>query len=229
MAFIWRPENDGQPLHLTPNDLGGSTAWGTTFTTWAAWQRLHNAPVSMDAFKALAQSDFLPLYRTLFWNASRCGNLGPIGIQIFDAAMGSGPGNAGMFLQHVLRAIGSPYTGNAQIGPAMVAAVNNCVPAVLNLALCTERERFYATLPTAKYFERGWDRRAEACRDLVAGLINGVSQLSAKIGKLPPTDIGIPITEQNQSVTKGLVITTIPSADDLNNAELAQLNPGAAS
>lgn len=171
MAFIERPENDGQPYHVSPNDPGGSTSWGVTFTTWAGWQRLHNAPVSMAAFQALPKEAFSPLYRALFWNSSRCGNMGPIGVQVFDAAVGSGPGNAGLFLQHVLRAVGSPYTGNSEIGPVMIAALLNTDAAKVNVSLCTEREAFYAKLPTARYFERGWDRRAEACRDLVAGLL----------------------------------------------------------
>lgn len=173
MAFVWAPNNDGQSYHNTPNDPGGSTAWGVTFTTWAGWQRLHNASVSMAEFQACKQPDFLPLYRAMYWNACRCGNMGPIGIQIFDIAVGSGPGNAARFLQTVL---GVDVDG--QIGPLTVAALNAAIPAAINYALCNERERFYAALPTAKYFERGWDRRAEACRDLVAGMLGHVSASS---------------------------------------------------
>lgn len=201
MAFVWRPENDGQPLHNTPNDPGAATSFGVTFTTWAGWQRLHNAPVSMAAFQALKQPDFLSLYRALYWSASRCGNMGPIGIQIFDIAVGSGPGNAARFLQTIL---GIEVDGG--IGPVTLAALNNAIPAAINYALCNERERFYASLPTAKYFERGWDRRAEACRDLVAGMIGVPAHQS---------DIGITISEQKQQLT----------ADQLMTAELQTLQP----
>ena len=175
MSFVWRPENDGQTLHKSPNDPGANTAWGVTFTTWVGWQRLHNGPVSMEDFAGLGRDDFLPLYRAMFWNSCRCGNLGALGIQVFDAAVLSGPGNAGLFLQHVLKAVGSSYTGDAQIGPIMVAAVNNAAPAALNMAFCTERERFYAASPNARYFGGGWKRRAEDCRDFVAGILNSAT------------------------------------------------------
>lgn len=197
MAFVWRPENDGQPLHLSANDPGGSTSWGVTFTTWAGWQRLHNAPVSMEAFTACVQSDFLPLYRAMFWNASRCGNMGPIGIQVFDIAMGSGPGSAARFLQTIL---GVEVDG--EIGPLTIAALNNAAPAAINFALCNERERFYAALPTAKYFARGWDRRAEGCRDLVASMIGtpvpaAPESLSQFMTKTNPAPAGQPIKTEN--------------------------------
>ena len=182
MAFVWRPDFDGQGFHCDLNDPGGATSWGVTFQTWAGWQRLHGAPVSMADFKACQKADFLPIYRSLFWNSVRAGNLGVIGIQVFDVAMNSGPGNAGLFLQHTLNAIGARLVADGQIGPKTVIAANGAPPAALNFALCNERMRFYASLPTARYFERGWDRRAEACRDLVASMI-------------PSTPAGAPATK----------------------------------
>lgn len=167
MSFVWRPENDGQGFHVSANDPGASTSWGVTFTTWAGWQRLHGEPVSMAEFKELAKEAFLPLYRAMYWNACRCDELGVIGIQVFDAAMNSGPANSAKFLQTILGGL----TVDGQIGAATVAKSNATDPEWTNVALCYRREKFYAALPTAKYFERGWDRRAEACRDLVASLI----------------------------------------------------------
>lgn len=166
MTFIWRPDCDGQPLHTTPNDPGRSTAWGVTFTTWAGWQRLHAAPVSMAAFQACGKNDFLPLYRAMFWNSIRCGEMDLIGIQVMDASMMSGPANAARFLQHVL---GVDQDG--VIGPITLSVLRDADPAAVNRAFCTERETFYAALPTAQYFGRGWDARAERCRDYVALLI----------------------------------------------------------
>lgn len=166
MSFVERPDNDGQGFHETLHDTGGDTAWGVTYNTWCAWQRLHNGPTTVAAFKALGKTDVYPLYRTMFWNASRCGNMGALGIQAFDVAMGSGPGTAARFLQHVLK-----VNADGQIGPATIAALHDADPAKVNAAFCTEREAFYATLPTARYFERGWDRRAEDCRAFVASLL----------------------------------------------------------
>lgn len=168
IAFNWRPENDGQPFHVTPKDPGGSTSWGVTFTTWAGWRRLHQSPVSMALFQGCKQNDFLSLYRSMFWNACACTQLGEIGIQVFDAAVNCGPGNAAAFLQTVLG-----VKVDDEIGPITIAAATaKNDQAELSRQLCEQREDFYATRPGAKFFERGWDRRAEQCRDLVLSLIS---------------------------------------------------------
>lgn len=174
MAFVWRPENDGTGLHTSPKDPGGATSWGATFTTWSAWQRMNNSAVSVEAFVAMAPGGFLTMFRSLFWNSCRCGNLGAIGIMVFDAAMNCGQGHAAGFLQTVLRQGNPMLIVDDQIGPVTVAAALNTDPRVLAVKLCTEREAFYATRPTAIYFERGWDRRAEDCRDYALSLMPGV-------------------------------------------------------
>lgn len=167
LSFILRPENDGQGFHETPKDLGLSTSWGVTFSTYAGWKRLHQETPSMADFKSLGWRDFEPLYRAAFWNACRCGNMGALGLQIFDAAVNCGPREAAVFLQTVVGTV----EVDGQIGPLTVAAVNNTDPLALNAKLFIKRESYYATRPTARYFERGWDRRAADCRDFVLQLI----------------------------------------------------------
>lgn len=169
MGFFWRPENDGQGFHDSPHDPGGATSWGVTFASWQAWQVQHKAPVPTIAqFAALPKETFLPLYRANYWNATRCGNLGSIGVQVFDIAANAGPGNAAKFLQTVLR-----IDVDGELGPETVMRVNQADPQMLNVALCARREAFYASLPTAEYFGRGWDRRAEDCRAYVSALLAG--------------------------------------------------------
>jgi lysozyme family protein len=166
MDFIWLPENDGQPYHITTSDPGGATSWGVTYDTWASWRELHGDPVSMAGFKRVLRPDLLPLYRTMFWNACNCDALGPIGIQVFDAAVNCGPGHAALFLQALI--------GVAQdraIGPLTIAAARAQDQPALSRLLCSRREEFYATRLAARYFERGWDARAEACRDLVLSIL----------------------------------------------------------
>lgn len=174
MAFMWLPSNDGQPLHTAANDPGGSTSWGATFTTWAGWQRANCEIPSMAIFQAMTANAFLPMFRAMFWNGCRCGNLGLIGLQVFDAAVNCGQGHAAGFLQTVLQQTNPLLIVDDQIGPVTVAAAVNADPQALAAALCDTREAFYATRPNARYFERGWDRRAEACRDLVLSLLPGV-------------------------------------------------------
>ena len=171
-AFIWAPNRDGGGYHISPNDPGKATDLGVTYAIWSAWEHLHGRVPTLAAFRKCGRPDFLPLYRTQYWNAACCDRLGAIGIQIFDAAVLSGPGNAAHFLQHVLNALGFDVTEGNGIDGRTLGAFARTDPAALNYALTNERERFYAKLPTAKYFERGWDARAEACRDLVASLLS---------------------------------------------------------
>ena len=141
MAFVWRPDNDGQPFHVTANDPGGATAWGVTYATWSGWQRLHGGVSTLGMFRAVGQGELLPLYRALYWNACACGAMGAIGIQVFDVAMGSGPETAARFLQAVV-----DVEADGQIGPVTLAALRDADPARVNTALFDRREAFYASL-----------------------------------------------------------------------------------
>ena len=166
LSFIWRSDLDGQPLHITPGDPGGATSWGVTYATWAGWQQLHRQPASLAVFKTLGKDDFQPLYRAQYWNSIRCSSLGAIGIMMFDCAVNCGPGHAAGFLQTVLG-----VTVDREIGPLTVATYTTMDPAKLARALCSQREDYYQHCPNAQYFCKGWDRRAEACRDYVLSLL----------------------------------------------------------
>lgn len=174
MAFVWRPENDGQGFHNDPRDPGGATTWGVTFTTWSGWQRLHGYTSLLDDFKRLEPKDLRPIYRALFWNAIH-GDALPAGVSlmVFDAAVGSGPGNAARWLQQVLGGL----VVDGAIGPATLARVHAVDPAEVVNYLADRREAFYADLPTFPIYGRGWDRRCEDCRAealrIIVGAHNG--------------------------------------------------------
>lgn len=174
MSFVWAADNDGQPFHMSANDPGGATSWGVTYQTWSGWQRLHGVTPSLALFRACQQSDFLSLYNSMFWNACRCGSMGAVGIQIFDAAVNCGPGNAVKFLQTVL-----DVEIDGQIGPITLRVAQQTDQNALARQLCAQREEFYSTRSGARYFERGWDARAERCRDLVLGMLGGTAAMSA--------------------------------------------------
>lgn len=168
LDFIWKPEIDGQPYHVTPNDSGGATNWGVTYATWSSWQRLHKEPSSPTTFRALERDAFQPLYRALFWNSCRCSSLGAVGVMVFDIAVNCGPAHGAGFLQTVLG-----VTVDNQIGPVTIAACLNKDPVTLAQALCAQRERYYKACSQAEYFCTGWDKRAETCRDYVLALLPG--------------------------------------------------------
>lgn len=212
LLFIWRPENDGQPLHITPADPGGATAWGVTFQTWVGWRGLHNQAKSMAIFQSLGQTDFSPLYRALFWNSCRCGNLGMVGVVVFDAAVMSGPGNAAKFLQ---QALGVEVDG--EIGPVTVHAAVSTDPARLNDLFVAERNAYYQQNPNFKTFGHGWMRRAADCHAFVAGLISGVQPAAAPVPPAP-----IPPAPPPHEIAAELMAES-PSADDLNQQQLDQI------
>ncbi len=196
LDFIWQPDNDGQGIHLSADDPGGATNLGVTFQTWAGWQRLHKANAPLAVFRTLGKADFRPLYRSLFWNAVCASSFGAVGIQLFDAAVNCGPGHAAGFLQTVL-----DVQVDDEIGPLTIRVAQQTDQRALARALCTEREAFYASRPGAVYFAQGWDRRAEAARDLVLELL------------------GVP-----RSVLLAPILTpTSMTADDLNAQEIASL------
>jgi len=206
LAFIWRPENDGQPLHSSPKDPGGTTSWGVTFQTWAGWRGLHGQAKSMAIFQTLGKADFSPLYRALFWNSCRCGNLSVIGVAVFDAAVMSGPGNAAKFLQ---QALGVEVDG--AIGPVTTQAAVNMDPTWLNDLFLAERNAFYQANPNFDTFGHGWMRRAFDCHGFVAGLIGAPAKVPHAADTAPPP----------HEIAAQLVET--PSTDDLNANELNRI------
>lgn len=195
LDFIWLPGNDGQGIHTSPHDPGGATNLGVTFQTWSGWQRMHKANSPLVVFRALGKPDMRPIYRALFWNACSCGSFGAVGVQLFDAAVNCGPGHAAGFLQTVLG-----VEVNDEINPVTIRAAQQTDQRALSRALCNEREEFYASRPGAVYFGRGWDRRAEAARDLVLDLL------------------GVP-----RSVLLAPILSHALTADDLNAQEIASL------
>jgi lysozyme family protein len=161
-SFIMRPENDGQGYHDTPGDAGGPTAWGVTAATWRHWLAIHG---SIGAEVPTSKEAAAPLYRSQFWNACRCPNLGPCGIAVFDMAVTAGPSGAARILQGVL---GLPEDGD--IGPKTVGAAQRLDNDVLNKRLLLAREVFYGSLDQPEFLH-GWIRRAIDCHVLVTGLI----------------------------------------------------------
>lgn len=164
LAFCWRPENDGQPYHVDPNDPGGATAWGVTVATW---DEAVTSGLVAGTLAGASQDDLSLILRTLYWAPLRCADM-PAGVDlaVFNMAMISGDGEAAEILQRVVG-----VTPDRSVGPVTLAAVNAFGAAKLIAALTDRDEAFFATLPGAKYFARGWDRRAEDCRAAALAMV----------------------------------------------------------
>lgn len=159
LAFTWRPDCDGQPLHVTPGDRGGATAWGVTLQAYAAWRADHGLPVTTAADLGRAtKPELSELIRSRYWLAV-CADSLPVGIDLltYDFGYGSGPSTSVRQLQAL---VGVAQDG--QLGPVSLAAVNRMDREHLIRELAARHAAFYASLPDARLFGHGWLNRNNA-------------------------------------------------------------------
>lgn len=164
LAFVWRPENDGQGDHVDPGDTGGETNYGVTAATWAA--AVEHGLVFGGLHEARTE-DLAAVLRALFWNVVQ-GDALPVGVDlaVFNLAMVAGPGRAVRVLQ---QAIGVVVDGG--MGPVTLHGAWARPAAGLIGALTDREESFFAACPTAWRFLKGWDRRAQDCRSFALVLV----------------------------------------------------------
>lgn len=171
LAFSWRPENDGQPLHVDAHDPGGDTAWGVTAATWnAAVEHGYVNGALTDASK----DDLAQVLRLMFWRVVQGDKLPPgVDLVVFDMSMVSGPGRAARILQKV---VGAAIDGD--IGPHTLAAVSTMWPMDVITEMTTADEAFFGTLHAFTYFGRGWIRRAEDAQTLALQMASDAAAAS---------------------------------------------------
>lgn len=143
-------------------DHAGMTNMGVIAATWATFKGVPVETVTEAEMRALTPDDVEPVYRKLFWDALRCGELPRgVGISVFDHACGAGLRRAAQMLQ---RLVGT--TPDGAIGPLTIAAASRMNAEGLINRYRDARLAYYASLTDtpngnlyAKY-GRGWDRRA---------------------------------------------------------------------
>ena len=173
-AFCMRPENDGSPLHDTPGDSGGWTAWGVTWATYQA----NAAPLGLDpsfaAFQALTQDQAGQIAKPAFWDGILADRMPPAAAVVWmDFHWGSGGGSA--CLQRLLG-----VSDDGAVGPVTLAALQaafDADPAGLLARMTAARDGYYDTLgadvPPDAQFVHGWKRRAADCAVVAATLLPG--------------------------------------------------------
>jgi lysozyme family protein len=165
LIFVWRPENDGQALHTDTNDYGGATSMGVTHTTWAA--AVEHGLVADVPLAEASQDDLALVLKTNFWNAAGCDRLAVgVDMAVFNLAMVGGPGRAARVLQSTVGAV-----VDGQVGPRTLAAAAKMSSDSLIRSFTASEETFYASIPSARFFLKGWDRRAEDCRTEALALL----------------------------------------------------------
>jgi lysozyme family protein len=165
LTFVWLPQNDGQPYHVTNHDSGAGTAWGVTQETWA--EAVARGIVTGE-LKTAPKADCGTVLKALFWDVERCDDLhAGVDLVVFNMAMLSGVGREGLLLQHTL---GVAQDGD--IGAATIAAANARDPAGLIKTLTSQDETFFAGLASARWFLKGWDNRVAACEAVALAMLN---------------------------------------------------------
>ena len=159
LAFTWLPQNDGQPLHVTPGDRGGATAWGVTLASYAAWRSDHgiHATTAADLGRA-TQAELSELIRSRYWLAVSADSL-PVGADLltYDFGYGSGPGTSCRVLQAVLGVV-----QDGQLGPVTLAAAARMDRTTLVRALAARHAAYYESLSDFRLFGHGWLNRNAA-------------------------------------------------------------------
>lgn len=157
-----------------PDDPGGATCCGIIQRTYDAYRRGKGLPLQL--VQKHSWEEHAELYRTLFWDKARCGELRwPLSLIHFDAAVNHGTEpfgmkdgkrvekvNAGRLLQRAARI--TPADG--VLGPASLAAIAAADPTILSYRYLLERLFRYDDLadqnPRLVQFQvGGWEQRIE--------------------------------------------------------------------
>lgn len=159
LAFTWRPDFDGQPLHFTAHDHGGATAWGVTLSAYAAWRaKTDLRPTTAADLGCASKDELAQLIRVEYWDAVRGDDL-PSGVDllVYDFGYGSGPGTSARLLQEVL---GVEVDG--ELGPQSLGAAQSPDRLDLIRRLGDRHDAYYRSLAQYPLFGRGWSRRNTA-------------------------------------------------------------------
>jgi lysozyme family protein len=136
-----------------PKDPGNATMKGVTLAVFRATRG--NPQATKADLRAISQAEVEAIYRRLYWNVVRAGDL-PAGIDLvtFDAAVNSGVGRGPTWTQ---RALG--VTADGSVGPLTIEAARKADPVATVKRACALRMGFLRGLRIWTTFGRGWSRR----------------------------------------------------------------------
>ena len=140
-----------------PRDPGGRTSRGVTQRVYSAWLRRQGLPEA-DVWKA-PDAHVVEIYRLNYWKRCGCDEL-PAGVDfaVFDAAVNSGPGQAGKWLQRSLP--GYSGTIDGVISTVTIHAVGDDEDNDALIArFCAARLGTLRGLKAWRTYGRGWSAR----------------------------------------------------------------------
>lgn len=140
------------------HDPGGMTMKGIIQREYDAYRSAHNQPHQW--VKNISDDELHDIYFSSYW-LPHCPSL-PVGLDLsyFDLCVNGGPLRATVELQRALEIV-----DDGQWGPlttlAVTGAAHDIISAIKNYAI--QREKFYRSLSTFKYFGSDWVGRTHRC------------------------------------------------------------------
>jgi lysozyme family protein len=205
LAFTLSPAQDGQPLHVTPGDEGGATAYGITLATLTGYL---GKPCTPHDLAAMTQGTIQAIYATGYWTPPRCDDL-PLGVDlmVFDFGVTTGPRTSARMLQKALGLSGAEIDG--WVGPQTMALTKARPASALIVSLSVMQDVYYGSLAGAAEFDAGWRARTSRRAALAQSWL-----------KVPPVPAA-PIPPLSAAID-AIAADPDNSADNLNATELAK-------
>jgi lysozyme family protein len=153
LQFVLSPQQDGQPLHITPGDAGGATDEGITLQTYRDY---NNDPALTAAdLGRISAAEVQAIYALKFWNPVRGDDLpAPVAMMVMDHAVNCGPSASGRILQLALGLRGDAVDG--WIGPETIAGINKVDVPTMVSRVGTGQQTYYRSCRGFAEFGRGW-------------------------------------------------------------------------
>lgn len=133
------------------------TRWGITLPLL---RRIRPLAAAADV-EALTRDEASGIYRQVWWDRYGYGRIAcqDVATKVFDTAINVGPDREHHMLQRAIRACGYDLAEDGHLGPATLAAVNECEPRELLLALAHEQALHYVAWIEHDPEHREQDRR----------------------------------------------------------------------
>lgn len=141
-----------------PDDPGGATMKGVIQRVYDAYRKRKG--LKPRTVKKIEPDELQDIYRNMYW-AKVDGDELPAGLDYcaFDAAVNSGPHQAGLWLQRAINDTGAKLAVDGLIGPATLLAASKAPRDAVIDAFCAHRLRMLRSLKTWKTFGGGWSTR----------------------------------------------------------------------
>jgi len=147
-----------------PNDPGGETMRGVTYTTW---QQFFGSDCH-DRFLAMTQADWAVIFKKNYWDVALADQIASqrIADMVVDFIFNAGKFYPEKYIQDILiHSFGDQIAEDGDFGPATIAAVNAANEPILWTSIVAKRKWYYQQLviihPSDQEFLQGWLNRVD--------------------------------------------------------------------